>query len=80
VLASELRSDTNGPAAPALPATLLEITRLVDADDGIRFGTLLVTLCPNPATAERGLADLLTTAAISTDQDPLVTKQSPSAR
>jgi hypothetical protein len=51
-----------------------------DADDGIRFGTLLVTLCPNPATAERALADLLTTAAISADQGPLVTKQSPSTR
>jgi hypothetical protein len=64
VLASELRSDTNGFDAPALPATLPEITRLVDADDGIRFGTLLVALCPNPATAERALAELLTTAAI----------------
>jgi hypothetical protein len=80
VLASELRIDTCGPAAPTLPATLAEVTRLVDADDGIRFGTLLVTLCPDPATAERALAELLTTAAISTDQGPLVTKQSPSTR
>lgn len=61
VLASELRSDT--PDAPALPATMPEITRLVDADDGIRFGALLVTLCPDPATAERALAELLATAA-----------------
>ncbi|MDT7594803.1 MAG: hypothetical protein QOJ06_349, partial [Pseudonocardiales bacterium] len=35
---------------------------------------------PDPATAERALAELLTTAAISTDQGPLVTKQSPSTR
>lgn len=61
VLASELRSDT--PDGPALPATMPEITRLVDADDGIRFGALLVTLCPDPATAERALAELLASAA-----------------
>ncbi|MGH3899618.1 MAG: AAA family ATPase [Pseudonocardiaceae bacterium] len=63
VLASELRSDTSGPHAPVLPTTLAEITRLVDADDGARFGNLVVALCPDPATAERVLADLLTTAA-----------------
>ncbi|HZE01673.1 MAG TPA: hypothetical protein VE155_07895, partial [Pseudonocardiaceae bacterium] len=57
----ELRSDT--PDGPALPATMPEITRLVDADDGIRFGALLVTLCPDPATAERALAELLASAA-----------------
>ncbi len=61
VLASELWSGT--PDAPALPATMPEITRLVDADDGIRFGALLVTLCPDPATAERALAELLAAAA-----------------
>ncbi|HEX5346076.1 MAG TPA: hypothetical protein VFW64_03080 [Pseudonocardiaceae bacterium] len=80
VLTGELRSDTNGPAAPALPATLPEITCLVDTDDGIRLSTLLVTLCPNPATAERALAELLTTAAISADQDPLVTRSHPNTR
>jgi hypothetical protein len=63
MLASELRCDTNGPDAPALPTTLPEVTCLVDADDGIHFGTLLITLCPDPATAERALARLLTTAA-----------------
>ncbi len=68
VLASELRSDPSGPDAPALPATLLEVTRLVDADDGVRFGDLVVVLCPDPATAEHVLAGLLTTAAISADQ------------
>ncbi len=80
VLASELRIDTNGPDAPALPATRPEIIRLVDTDDGIRFDTLLVTLCPDPATADRTLAELLTTAANSADQDPLVMKQSPNTR
>jgi hypothetical protein len=44
-----------------------EITRLVDADDGIHFGALLVTLCPDPATAERALAELLATAASASD-------------
>jgi hypothetical protein len=68
VLASELRSHTNGPDAPTLPTTLPEIIHLVDADDGIRFGTLLLTLCPDPATAERARAELLTTAMISADQ------------
>lgn len=71
VLSTELRSDTCDPDSPALPATpvppttLAEVTRLVDADDGVRFGTLVVALCPDPATAEHALADLLTTAAIS---------------
>ncbi|MGB7799109.1 MAG: hypothetical protein WBL53_23060 [Pseudonocardiaceae bacterium] len=69
VLAGELRSDTCGPDTPTLPTTLPEVTRLVDADDGIHFGTLLATLCPDPDTAERALADLLTTAAIFVDQD-----------
>jgi hypothetical protein len=66
VLASELRSDT--PDAPALPATLPEVTRLVDAHDGVRFGTLVVALWPDPATAEHALADLVTTATVSADQ------------
>jgi hypothetical protein len=64
-LASELRSDPHGPNAPTLPTTLPEITRLIDTADGVRFGTLLLTLCPDPPTAEHALADLLTTAAIS---------------
>jgi hypothetical protein len=74
VLASELRSAPGGPDAPALPATpalpttLAEVIRLVDADDGVRFGDLLVALCPNLATAEHALADLLVTAATSGDQ------------
>jgi hypothetical protein len=73
VLASEFRSDTSGPDAPALPATpvlpktLAEVTRLVDTDDGGRFGNLVVTLCPDPTTAEHALADLLATVAISAD-------------
>ncbi|HSL06453.1 MAG TPA: hypothetical protein VK887_00585 [Pseudonocardiaceae bacterium] len=68
VLASELRSDTSGPDTPVLPTTLAEVTRLVEADDEVRLGTLVVTLCPDPTTAEHALADLLATAAISADQ------------
>ncbi len=61
-LAAELRSDTSGPAVPMPPTTLAELTRLVDADDGNHFGTLVATLCPDPATAEQALTDLLTQA------------------
>ncbi|MGH3754558.1 MAG: hypothetical protein ACRDRP_18030, partial [Pseudonocardiaceae bacterium] len=61
-LADELRSDTSGPDAPVLPTTLPEVTRLVDAGDGVRLGNLVVALCPDPATAEHALADLLATA------------------
>jgi hypothetical protein len=65
VLVSELRSDTSSSDTPELPTTLLEITHLVDADDGIYFGDLVVTLCPDPATAEHALINLFTTATIS---------------
>jgi hypothetical protein len=68
VLASELHNDTSNPDAPALPTTLSEVTRLVDIDDGVRFSNLVAALCPDPATAEHALANLLTTAAISADQ------------
>ncbi|MGH4026901.1 MAG: AAA family ATPase [Pseudonocardiaceae bacterium] len=69
VLARELRSDSGGPAeAPPLPTTLQQVTQLVDAGDGVRFGTLVVALCTDPATAEQALADLLATAATSADQ------------
>jgi hypothetical protein len=73
VLASEFRSDTSGPDAPTLPVTpvlpttLAEVTRLVGTDDGVRFGNLVATLCPDPTTAEHALADLLATVAISAD-------------
>ncbi len=67
-LASELRSDTSDPDAQKLPTTLPEITHLIDADDGIRLGELLTALCPNPATAEHALADLLTIAAHCANQ------------
>jgi hypothetical protein len=68
VLVRELRSDTSGPDTPALPTTLPETTCLVDADEGIRFGNLVITLCPDPTTAEHALTDLLTTATISAAQ------------
>ncbi|MGH4000031.1 MAG: hypothetical protein ACRDTJ_21510, partial [Pseudonocardiaceae bacterium] len=73
-LASEFRSDTRGPDAPAVPATpvlpttLAEVIRVVDAGNGVRFGNLVAALCPDLATAERALADLVTTAAIAADQ------------
>ncbi|HEY2764317.1 MAG TPA: AAA family ATPase [Pseudonocardiaceae bacterium] len=65
ILAGELRSDTDGPDTPT---TLQQVTRLVDAGDGVRFGALVVALCTDPATAEHALADLLATAATSADQ------------
>jgi hypothetical protein len=68
VLARELRSGTNSPDAPTLPATLPEVTHLVDANDEVCFGNLVVALCLDRATAEHALADLLTTVAISADQ------------
>jgi hypothetical protein len=79
-LASELRNDTTDPDAPTLPTTLPEITRLVEADDGVHLSNLLTALCPDPTTAEHALADLLTTATNSADQDPLATKEPPSTR
>jgi len=71
------RSNTSGLDTPALPTTLPEITRLLDAEEGVHFANLLLTLCPDPTTAERALADLLT---ISTDQTPLVTKEPPTTQ
>jgi tetratricopeptide (TPR) repeat protein len=65
-LAIELRNDPN---TPALPTTLPEITRLLDADRGIHLGKLLAALCPDPTAAEHALTNLLTTATISTDLD-----------
>ncbi len=67
VLAAELRRDTGGQAAAMLPTTLVELTNLVDADNGIRFGTLVATLFPDPATAEHALTDLLNQARASTE-------------
>ena len=60
MLTSEHRSNTNGSAAPTLPTTLSEVVGLVDADNGVYFGKLVATLCPDPAIAEHALADLLT--------------------
>jgi hypothetical protein len=69
VLASELRNDTTHPHTPALPATLPDITRLIDATNGIHFGDLLTALCPDPTTPQHALTDLLTTATNSANQD-----------
>jgi len=67
-LATDLRRETEHPDAPALPATLAEVTGLVDAGDGIRFGELRTALCPDPDTADQALTDLLATAATLPDQ------------
>jgi hypothetical protein len=64
----ELRRETSGPGAPAHPTTLSELTRLIEADDGVRFGDLLSSLCPDPATAEHALAKALTTIVTAPDQ------------
>jgi hypothetical protein len=61
-LSAELRSVTSGPETPALPATLREVIRLVDADNGICLGNLVAALCRDLATAEHALADLLSQA------------------
>lgn len=60
MLASEHHSDTSdGCAAPTLPTTLPEVIGLVDADNGVYFGKLVATLCPDPVTAKNALAGLL---------------------
>ncbi|MGH3899786.1 MAG: hypothetical protein ACRDTA_16385 [Pseudonocardiaceae bacterium] len=71
-LAIELSSDTEDLDAPALPMTLREITRLVDAGDGVRFGDLVTTLCPDPKIADNTLLALLATAAL-TRWEPVIT-------
>ncbi|MGQ0776735.1 MAG: hypothetical protein ACT4NY_20325 [Pseudonocardiales bacterium] len=74
VLVGELRGDSSGPGAPVppttpmLPTTLAEVTDLVDAGDGVHFGKLVVALCPDRATAEDALADLLATVDTSADR------------
>lgn len=62
-LATELRRGTEHPDASALPTTLTEVTDLVDAGDGVRFGDVVAALCADPETAEQALTDLLATAA-----------------
>ena len=68
VLATELRHETEHPDAPALPTTVSEVTGLVDAGDGVRFGELRTALCPDPDTTDQALTDLLATAAALPDQ------------
>jgi hypothetical protein len=69
VLANELRNHTTHPNTPELPTTLPDITRLLDATNGIHLGDLLTALCPDPTTAEHALTHLLTTATNSANQD-----------
>lgn len=64
IVANELGNDSSGPGAPELPATLPEVIRLVDADNGVCFRNLVTALCPDQATAERALAGLLSAARI----------------
>ncbi|MGH3915202.1 MAG: hypothetical protein ACRDTC_17620 [Pseudonocardiaceae bacterium] len=70
VLTGELHGTLGSPQVPLpiLPTTLTEITRLVDAGDGVHFGNLVVALCPDPLVAEHALADLLVSAATFADQ------------
>ncbi|MGH8965346.1 MAG: hypothetical protein ACRDXB_08465, partial [Actinomycetes bacterium] len=49
-----------------------EITRLLDADHGIHLDKLLAALCSDFTTAEHALANLLTTATISTGEPALI--------
>ncbi|HKR52018.1 MAG TPA: hypothetical protein VJT72_21055 [Pseudonocardiaceae bacterium] len=67
-LASELRNDTHGPNAPAVPTTLPEIIRLLNADHGIHLDKLLAALCPDSTTTEHALANLLAIATSSTNK------------
>ncbi|MDQ3824509.1 MAG: AAA family ATPase, partial [Actinomycetota bacterium] len=62
ILANELRSEASGPDPRTLPATLPEVIRLVDADNGTCFGNLVDAVCPNRSTAEHALADLISHA------------------
>ncbi len=73
LLAASLRRDPHGPDVLTLPTTLLEVVHLVDAGEGVHFGDLVATVCPDPDTAARALADLLVTAADLPDQPPEAT-------
>ena len=66
MLAAELRGDSSGPNASRLPTTLPGIIRVVDADNSVCFGNLVATVCPDRATAEHALADLLSKAGYRT--------------
>ena len=62
ILVNEVRSDTSSPDGSALPGTLPEVIRLVDADNGICFGNLIAGLCPDLANAKQAMTDLLSQA------------------
>ena len=69
-LGTELRRETEHPDAPALPTTVFEVTGLVDACDGVRFGDLVAALCPDPDTADQALTDLLLATATTLPDQP----------
>jgi tetratricopeptide (TPR) repeat protein len=69
-LTGEANQATPPLGASPLPTTLPELTRLVEADDGICFGNLLSSLCPDPPTAAHALAEVLTTIATTPGQSP----------
>jgi hypothetical protein len=77
VLDNELGGDIDSPNAPALPTTLPDVIRLVDAGDGVCFGDLVTVLSPDIDTVERALAGLLAAAAAIegaiTRWDPIIT-------
>ncbi len=68
LLAADLHRDPHSPDVLTLPTTLLEVIRLVDAGDGVHFGDLVATLCPDLDTADQALANLLATAATLPDK------------
>lgn len=55
----EFAGALRGPDGSALPATLPEVIRLIDADNGMCLGNLIAALCPDLASAEQALTDLL---------------------
>jgi hypothetical protein len=63
-LAAELHGEISCSGALTRPVTVLEVIRLVEADAAISFGNVVVAVCADPATAERALAALLSSAGM----------------
>jgi hypothetical protein len=68
-LTAERASEASCSRTPALPVTLPEVTRLVEADNGICFGNVLLAVCSDRATAERALAALLYSADLQHNEN-----------